>query len=214
MMRYLFLLLPFFFVSNVRADSPLTSTPFADAYASEKMVMYVATKGLDEKAMKYLGSEDGDAVVKIAMINQLSWGNMEYTKAFEKYLIEKRKVKEKVFKYLRYPKGDEVKENKWTKKLTADDLMCWAYFNALGNYFNPQMSSSAAQLAMQREQNSMAHASVYALISCQVAFDKSWCNIYKLGQLYFVEKTYESNPLNADAVQVILDYLNLYKADC
>lgn len=213
-MRYLLLLLPLFIALNAQADSPLTSTLIADAYAQEDMVMHVAKNGLDQKALSYLGDDDGNAVIKIAMINQLSWGNMDYTRAFQQYLIEKRKVKESVFKYLRYAEGEEVKENKWTNKLRSDDLMCWAYFNALGNYFNPEMSSAAAKLAIEREPESMAHACVYALISCQIAFDGNWCSIYKYGQEYFVTSTYKTNNLNAKAIQIILDYLNLYKADC
>ena len=213
-MRYLFLLLPIFMTGTALADSPLTSTNFAEAYANEKMVMYVAIKGLDDKALDYLGDKKNDPVIKLAMINQLSWGNMDYVKQFETYLIEKRKVKVKVFDYLRELTGEDSAENKWTKKLTADDLMCWSYLQALSNYFEPALSRAGAEIGMQRDPESMAHAAVYCLISCQVVFDQSWCLIYKFGQEYFVECEFSKNKLLPEAVQIILDYLSLYQSDC
>ena len=91
--------------------------------------------------------------------------------------------------------------------------MSWAYLNALGNYFNPQMSESAAKMAMTRDSESKACATVYALIRCQVEFDKNWCEIYKNGQKYFVTNLYKKDFLNINAIRIIVDYLNLYKAD-
>lgn len=161
-----------------------------------------------------MGDKKNDPVIKLATINQLSWGNKDYVKQFETYLIEKRKVKAKVFDYLRELTGEDSAENKWTKKLTADDLMCWSYLQALSNYFELALSRAGAEIGIQRDPESMAHAAVYCLISCQVVFDQSWCLIYKFGQEYFVECEFSKNKLLPEAVQIILDYLSLYQSDC
>jgi hypothetical protein len=47
-----------------------------------------------------------------------------------------------------------------------------------------------------------------------VEFDKSWRDLYKTGQKYLVAKTYKKYQLNDTALEIILGYLNLYKADC
>ena len=41
----------------LKADSPLTSTPFSSAYESEKMIQYVKDNGLDKKGLKFLAKK-------------------------------------------------------------------------------------------------------------------------------------------------------------
>lgn len=211
-----FILFIFLLVSYTGlADSPLTSTPFSDAYADHEMVINIRKNGLDSKAMDYLLSDTGNLVIKIAMINQLQFGQKTYTRQFEEKLKENRKgIKEEAFEFLKEKHHLPIPENKWTKKLTTSDLICFAYLQARGNYFEPGLAITAAELAYNRESKDMAVATVYALITCQIAFDISWCDVYKTGQLFFVRDTYTKNKLNAEALDIILDYLNLYESDC
>lgn len=210
------LLLALVFLSGISfADSPLTSTRFSDAYKDEKMIKHVNENGLDKKSLKFLSKKSADPVMKIAMVNALSWGNKELVHIYENYLLSKRKgLKPEVFEYLRVVSDDIPNENKQTNLLTADDLMCWAYFQALGDYFNPDIGGRAAYLAYVRQPESMAHSTVFTLIACQIAFDSNWCNVYKLGQEFLVDTSYERNRLSQAALKIILDYLNLYRGDC
>lgn len=197
------------------ADSPLTSTSFSAAYKSDEAIKHVKEKGLDEMTLKYLGGKKTDPVIKIAIINELSWGKEEYLKAFESYLLANRKgLKSSVFEELRATTEAIPTETSQTKRLTADDLMCWAYLQALGNYFNPSLARAAAKLATEREKGSMAHATVDALIRSQIAFDESWCKVYQIGNLAFEETRYTRNQLSKEAVAIIMEYLVLYKGDC
>lgn len=197
------------------ADSPLTSTSFSQAYQSNEAIQHVKEKGLDEITLKYLGGKKTDPVIKIAIINELSWGKEDYLKTFERYLLANRKgLTPAVFDDLRGNTESIPKETSQTKRLTADDLMCWAYFQALGNYFNPSLARAAAKLATAREKGSMAHATVDALIRSQIAFDESWCKVYQIGNLAFEETKYTRNQLSNEAVKIIMDYLVLYKGDC
>lgn len=202
-------------VFSVLADSPLTSTHFAKAYENDKMVISAKADGMNNKVLKFLGKEKKPAVKKLAIINQLGWGNKSYVTDFENYLLEKRKgLKPEVFEYLRAFLEEIPAENKQTNLLTAEDLMCWAYFQALGDYFNPSLASKAAYLSFVREPESMAHAAVFALIACQISFDTDWCGVYQIGKEFLVEKDYTKEKLSPEAVKIIMDYLNLYSADC
>lgn len=211
-------LLSFVFIlslSFARADSPLTSTHFSNAYQEEKMVLYAQENEFDKKLLKFLGKEKKNAVIKIAIINKLGWGKKDLVLQYEAYLLKKRKgLKEEVFDYLRVDSDALPEENEQTKLLSADDLMCWAYLQALGDYFNPTLASRGAYFAYVRNPNSMAHATVFTLIACQIAFDSDWCRVYKLGEEFLVDKTYEENILKKEAVKIIMDYLGLYKGDC
>ncbi|MDC3352100.1 hypothetical protein OAV92_02525 [Crocinitomicaceae bacterium] len=214
-MKYL---IAIFLISSVlcsKADSPLTSTNFSKAYKSEKMIVYTKENGLNQKLLKFLGKEQKESVIKIAIINELGWGDKDLVKQFEAYLLDKRKgLKPEVFDYLREFTEEIPVENEQTNRLTADDLMCWAYLQALGDYFTPKLASKAAYFSFVREPNSMAHASVFALVACQVSFDTDWCYVYQIGQEFLVAKTYDKNKLSQEALKIILDYFNLYAADC
>lgn len=100
------------------------------------------------------------------------------------------------------------------KSLTADDLICWAYLQAIGHYFRPSFADNAANLAHYKMKKSMAHAAVFALIRCQIAFDESWCQVYKIDVAFFEESQYSDIQLSSSAVNYIMEYLNLYHGDC
>jgi hypothetical protein len=179
------------------------------------MVQYAKENGMDKKVLKYLGNKKKSAVIKIAIVNQLSWGNKDLVGQFETYLLKKRKgLKKEVFTYLKIDSDEVPEENEQTKLLSADDLLVWAYLQAMGDYFNPSLASRASYFAFVRKKNSMAHGAVFALIAAQIAFDYSWCSVYELGQEFLVDAKYEENHLSDQAVKVILDYLNLYQSDC
>lgn len=202
-------------LSFARADSPLTSTHFSNAYQEEKMVLYAQEHDLDKKLLKFLGKEKKSAVIKIAIINAFGWGKKDLVHQYETYLLKKRKgLKQEVFDFLRIDADDLPEENEQTKLLSADDLMCWAYLQAIGDYFKPSVASRAAYFAYVRKPKSMAHATVFTLIACQIAFDSDWCRVYELGKEFLVDKTYEENILKKEAVQIIMDYLGLYKGSC
>lgn len=214
-MKLFFIVATFVFSTAVLADSPLTSTYFAQDYATEKMVIRVKDHGLDKKALGYLANEQGNPVIKIAMINELGWGKAELVVKFENYLLKKRNgLAPAVFEILKSPESTENQLSVVWESLTADDLMCWAYLQAMGDYFQPARANNAATLAHNKMKTSMAHATVFALIRCQIAFDESWCQVYKIGTKIFEERQYIDNQLSSAAVGHIMEYLNLYQGDC
>lgn len=197
-------------------DSPLTSTPFASSCGAEQIISRFKINGFSDDIMQFLSDPKADAVQKIGLINEIGWGNMQYVEAYQAYLIAQHKgLSNAVFGALKSNKGTLKALKKMTKKLSADELMCWAYLQAMGDYFQPALANKAATIAYQRtKESSMAHAAVYALIRCQIAFDQNWCEIYRVGNEYFRERNYKSNLLSEDAIRIIMEYLDLYKGDC
>lgn len=214
-MKLLYIFASFLLTTISFADSPLTSTYFAQDYATEKIVIHVKDHGLDQAALEYLANEKGNPVIKIAMINQLGWGKADLVVTFENHLLKKRKgLKALAFQILKSSESTENELKVVWKSLTADDLMCWAYLQAMGDYFRPALADNAATLAHYKMKKSMAHAAVFALIRCQIAFDESWCQVYKIGAEIFEESQYSDNQLSNSAVNHIMEYLNLYHGDC
>ncbi len=202
-------------IISLHADSPLTSTPFSNVYMDVAEVKYASTNSLDTKLLDFLFSPKSDPVYKIAVINALSWGKTDYVTLFEDHLLKNVKgLKKDVFSYLRTVSDDKPEENDQTKLLSADDLMCWAYLQTMGDYFKPAVGMRAAYLGNARDRNSMAHITVFTLIAAQKAFDEDWCRVYKIPQKMLVETTYTLNVLKPEAVKIILDYTDLYKAEC
>lgn len=200
---------------SVYADSPLTSTPFYKAYLEIDEVNYATTHPLDDKLLEYLGSAKGDPVIKIAIINALSWGKTNYVTKFENYLIQNRKgVKSDVFDYMRTVSDDTPEETDDTYKLTADDIMCWAYLQTMGDYFAPAKGMRGGYFCFTRNQKSMAHIVVFTLIAAQKAFDEDWCRVYKIPQKMLIETKYTENIVKPEAIKIITDYTDLYKTEC
>lgn len=196
-----------------QADSPLTSTPFSDAYSNTKMVTYAKEKGYNKKVVKFLAGKS-DIVSKLAVINSFGFGKV-MTKDFETYLIKKRKgVTAATFEELRIVPNSEPSETEITKGLTADDLACWAYMIAMEDYQNPKYAMKASFFAQVREPNSMGHVLPYALTSAQVVFDIDWCQVYVIPNELLVEKKYDNNNLSEEALKIIMDYIDLYEGDC
>ena len=76
--------------SATMADSPLTSTYYANVYESEKVVKkaIIADGKITRAIMKYLADKDNPVDVKIAAVNALQWHTDNYP-AFIGYLKEK-----------------------------------------------------------------------------------------------------------------------------
>jgi hypothetical protein len=205
----------FIFTLAVKADSPLTSTPFYTKYLDIELVKYASEKSLDDKLMEYLGSSTGDPITKIAIINALSWGKKEYVTLFENYLIKNRKgVKKNVFDYMRTVSDETPEETDDTYLLTADDIMCWAYLQTMGDYFAPAKGMKAGYFCFTRNPKSMAHSVVFTLIATQKAFDEDRCRVYLIPKRMLLETEYSVNILKPEAIKVILDYTELYKSEC
>ena len=210
------LLLTFGLTLSALADSPLTSTEFFRAYLDVKEVKYATENPLDKKLLDFLGSPKANPVHKLAVINALSWGKTDYVTTFENYLLKKRKgLKKEVFDYMRITENSETpQETEQTRLLTADDLMCWAYLQTMGDYFQPAMGMRGAFFGYARDAESMAHVTSFALIAAQQAFDTDWCQVYMIPKTMLEDSAYSKNLVKPEAINIIMEYIGLYAAEC
>jgi len=184
------------------ADSPLTSTYFADLYEDEEIVLAASkTEGvITENLMAYLIDKKNKLDVKLAIINELGWDIDGKTNAtiFMKYLSAKRG----------YASLDDLKKNG-----KRDELICMAYLLALDDYSNVNQAHEFAALAVEKSKNSYVCHLIAGIINGQFVFDTNWCAVYKSTDE--VRKNTELKmDMKPEASTRIFEYMDLYNEDC
>jgi hypothetical protein len=199
--------LAFFFavfasVQLCRADSPITSTPFWEAYKSEKIIADAmqASGSLTPELAEFLISKKNKIAVKMAVINCLSWdlNGKSNSDFFLKYLYEKNI----------YTDQDNFKSEG-----RADHLLCMAYLKAMDDYFNVNEALAWADLAIQKNKKSFTFAMIHALINAQYEFDNNWCLVYMVTHSVRTNDKLKKD-MTDDAITIIFDYMDLYKEYC
>ena len=191
------------------ADSPLTSTEFYQAYLDVPIVKAAADNPnvLTEEMMDYLYDYANPLDVKMALINAVGWNVDRRLSTFPDYLIYCAEH----FDRERYGVGD--------KMLTSEDLFLYAtpdqmavfvYLRALADYSNVTYLYSFAGYAMQRPVNKQSFMLPMALVWAQVQLEVGrWEDIYPSVERLFLDA--EIKDMRPEAVNMIMDYINLYK---
>ena len=182
------------------ADSPLTSTHFADAYSDHPMVQMadqMMQNDIPTTLLNFLADKNSPVDVRLAVINKIGW-NFDGTK-----------VGAQLGEYLMGRYGAKS-EKKLAKKLDAGTLAVYAYAKAMSNYFDVKAASELGHQAVKKNKNkSFSVALISALIDAQIYLDSDWGMIYKI-----VANVLHDGSLNLDmrqeAIDNIMDYINLY----
>ena len=187
-----------FFITNAKADSPLTSTSFYTAYSNVDIVKVAAkTKGkLNIKLLEYITDTTKPIDVKIAIINRVGW-NIEgkyNAKLLLKYIFKKRS----------YKTIQEFKNGR------ADDLICYAYIKGMDDYFNVKDAYNYSLLALNKEPNSYTINIISFLLKSQT---QEGCQVYRT-----MNKLRTMNNLmldfRQDATKIIFEYTDTYNKNC
>lgn len=197
----------------VLADSPLTSTPFYTAYMDIPQVKAATeAEALNKESIAFLsGSHPIDQ--KMALINALSWGKMEYVNAYRDYLAGKHKLPLAFFDSVLVYRGETPETYPGTELLSQDELICLAYLQAMGNYFEPLKAHYLAWQAFNRGPT-RTHAIIYGLIIAQYNLDRDWCYVYNVMVQVRDEPLITVNDMRQEALDIIFDYINLYSSEC
>ena len=182
------------------ADSPLTSTHFADAYSDHPMVQMadqMMQNDIPTTLLNFLADKNSPVDVRLAVINKIGW-NFDGTT-----------VGAQLGEYLMGRYGAKS-EKKLVKKLDAGTLAVYAYAKAMSNYFDVTAASELGHQAVKKNKNkSVSVALISALIDAQIYLDSDWGMIYKI-----VADVLHDGSLNLDmrqeAIDNIMDYINLY----
>ena len=182
------------------ADSPLTSTHFADAYSDHPMVQMadqMMQNDIPTTLLNFLADKNSPVDVRLAVINKIGW-NFDGTT-----------VGAQLGEYLMGRYGAKS-EKKLAKKLDAGTLAVYAYAKAMSNYFDVKAASELGHQAVKKNKNKIfSVALISALIDAQIYLDSDWGMIYKV-----VADVLHDGSLNLDmrqeAIDNIMDYINLY----
>lgn len=185
------------------ADSPLTSTHFAEAYSDHPMVQMadeMMQHDMPTTLLNFLANKNEPVDVRLAVINKIGW-NFDGTT-----------VGAQLGEYLmgRYGAKDE---KKLVKKLDAGTLAVYAYAKAMSNYFDVKAASELGHQAVKKNKNkSFSVAMASALIDAQVYLDSDWGMVHKV-----VADVLHDGSLHLDmrqeAIDNIMEYINLYQGE-
>ena len=201
--RFLVLLTCFWMLnlSPVKADSPLTSTGFWEAYQKERIIKYARAKGkMNKKIAKFLMKPEVSMGLKAAVCNSLGWNfdGQKNALFFLNLLVEEYHFS-----------MDKIDWN----KLSADELACYGYLLAMDDYFHPGNGLQAMNLALEKNGKSLAIQMLVALVKSQIAFDEDWCAVYTVVQSVNENKSLDAD-LNETAREIIMEYIRLYQDSC
>lgn len=191
-------------ISIIYADSPVTSTPFSEAYLDVDIVKKAKDSGLmNEEFAEYLSSKDNPIDIKAAVINALSWsiGGKENAVLYINLVYKKNYKK---FSYKTIDK--DLKFN----NMTGEELFCIGYLRLMDDYFKPKVAAQILKKASLKIKDSFTVAIIYAIAKGQVAFDGE---IWKAAEEVLNNKSLKKD-MRDEAVKIIVDYLILYKEYC
>jgi hypothetical protein len=184
------------------ADSPITSTYFADVYSDLPMVKKaIDSDGILTKEMSgFLSSDKNPIDAKAAVINGLGWDfngkqNAEY---YFKYLLQ------------RYPAGID---SNTLEPLSADEIFCFGYLRAMDDYFNVIDALDILYLAWEMNDSSFTVSLIYAIVEAQDAMDYDWCEVWMLVEDVLMDESLKRD-MREGAVNSILEYMRLYEEYC
>ncbi len=189
------------FCQNVWADSPLTSTDFSKAYKDHNVVQQAMNaKGiLNNDLCAFLCDENQTIDVKVSIINALSWK------------FEGKSNAQFFFNYLKKKKKYSSTE-KFLKRGSDAELICYAYLKALDNYFDVKEAQKFSSKAAKNSNSFTVHL-IHSLISAQLEMEGNWCKIYRYPRNVMENKTLKPD-FSKEAMDIILEYTDLYKEYC
>ncbi|MBR5476867.1 MAG: hypothetical protein IKV19_00280 [Bacteroidaceae bacterium] len=200
LLKRLFLVLALCWSTAAMADSPLTSTYFANVYKDVNIVQKAiqANGQLTLEIMDYLAEPENPVDIKVAAINAIGWGNEcnNYT-MFLDFLKKKYNVTSEIT--LLYA-------------LDPTTLISLAYVRALHDYFDVGEANIIAFIAQGKRSNSLTINLIYALIFSQLAMDIDWGVIYPACYNVVMDEN-SVRDIRPQAVAQIMEYINSYAED-
>lgn len=186
-----------FFTKITFADSPLTSTPFSEAYDDLQIISIARLGVMNENIAVYLHSESNTIDKKAAVINALGWdvdGNNN-AQLYCNIIYQKNIIASDI------------------DALNAGDAFVVGYLMAMGAYQNPGGALPFLKRAKTLLGNSFTVNIIYGLVKAQKAMDDDFCKVWK-----YVNKVFINDKLTMDmrdgAKKIIYDYMVSYKGHC
>lgn len=186
----------------VYADSPLTSTKFSIAYASESIVAIASEAHgvLTTELMEFIIDDKNLIDLKVAVINELGWNNYgnNNSKRLLSYLYAQR------FK----------DENALFQNGSGDLLICISYLRAMDSYFRVSEAMKYIECNQVKNSKSYTFQVISALIRAQKYLDQNkWCKVYQETDNVRKNKSLKKD-MKEEAVKIIFEYMDIYLRHC
>ena len=187
------------------ADSPLTSTDFAENYKDHPMVQMALNLHGDDadpyvpvSILDFLANKKSPIDVRLAVINAISWN------------FEGKSSGEQLYEYL--SKRYKAKTtDKLVKKLDAGTLAVYAYAKAMSDYFDVKEAQELGHKAVKKDKSkSFSVAFITSLIDAQVYLDSDWGMVYKVMNNVLHDGSLHLD-MRQDAIDSVMEYINEYK---
>jgi hypothetical protein len=183
--------------SGALADSPITSTYFAEAYSEDYAMVKAAEESgaMTLEIAQYLADPETPIDVKAAVVNALSW-------EFE------GKSNAETYCEMRFPDADGIPS---PRDVSGEDALVIGYLQVMDNYFEPAEALPMLIHARRELPESFTVAMVHTLCECQRRLDdvQQWDQLWTL-----TEEVVNDEELNGDmrlgAVRIIVDYMSIY----
>jgi len=188
----------FVLLTSSYADSPITSTPFSDAYTDVEIVKKAKTDGIvGFEIARYLCSSKIPIDIKAAIINALSWDT-------------KGKKNAELFSYYLGLKYKKSVLNLAMEQLTADEIFCLGYLSVMDDYFHPENAIPVLKMAHEQKSESFTVAIILALTQAQNFMKKDLKKVWQVVDAVIEDEKLKLD-LRPEAKKIILDYMVLYK---
>ncbi len=185
----------------VKADSPLTSTYFAENYPEYPIISQTSVnRTFNAEIAAFLLDKKMPIDAKAALINAIGWNYDGTSNAdqFKVFLAEK---------YGTTTGGLQM------SALNADELMCLGYIMAMDNYFIVDDAINIIQMARDKKPSSFTINMILAMVRAQKAMDTSFCDVWKFTSEVLNDKSLKRD-MKRVSIQNIVDYMVLYKSEC
>lgn len=207
--KYLFLTIICFTLnlSNLLADSPLTSTEFYQGYLDIPMVKKALNnKGkITTELIEFIAKEDTPLDVKLAIINATGWKikTTQNAESYLKYIVKHKKYNSGYSDYMSFKSA-----------ASPEELICYAYLSALDNYFDVSDAYRIAALAQSKASDSYAINMITALIKAQVltSIDET-CQVAMLFKTIKTKQEFKID-VRKEAQTLMHEYIDDISANC
>ena len=179
------------------ADSPITSTKFYTAYLDIDVVAKASEMtNIDSETIKYLSDPEYPLDIKAAVINAIGWEieGKDNAARYADFIFEKSL--------------DDLDLD----AVPAHDLFCIGYLMVMDKYFEPERAIPVLEKACEAFPASFTAAMITALAKAQAAVMNAdeWGKAWTLVEDVIQNENLELD-MRQEAVDIILDYMALYK---
>jgi len=199
------------------ADSPLTSTPFWQAYSDNPYVAVAHTNGLNRYVMGFLLDAESPLAEKLAVVNAMGWG--KETASRMRQLLPEFGLAADALAPNRAPEKVLAQADELDATYSRDFIICYYYALALDLYIDPirlELPATVINHYTGRYPKSYGIELVHVLIQGNLLIHNMnrWCDIFTKWDSLQASSLHKKDRPNVGAIRIVDEYLAGYGEYC